>query len=326
MHRWDRHLQPPREARPPVRWSEAMSRDEQRELQSSRWRRSSHGYYVPAFIEVTAAQRVREAHNLLPQAGAIGGWAAAHWHGAPFFEGTLPDGTLMPVLICLGSDGARRQRGRNIEVSRDRLPQEDVVTVNGLRCTTPLRTAFDLARRARGQTSAVAAIDTLLECGLIRQPEYAAYVARHRGWAGIARARESATLCRLGVRSPMETGVRLLWEVTAAYPPLLVNQPVFSLDGLLLGIPDLLDKTSATVIEYDGADHQDPNQVVSDRRRDSLFHEHGLIVVRVTDDDMRGSRDELIERFGRARLRGLQRDPRHDRWTLERPDGWRPPW
>ena len=280
---------------------------------------------MPTFVEVSAAQRIREASELVPDGGGIGGWAAAHWHGSPFFDGTRGDGTLLPVLVCLGSEGAKRQRIAGIDVSRDRLPADDLCLVNKLVCTTPLRTAFDLARRARSLSEGVAAVDTLLECGLVDQVQFADYVDQHRGWAGIARARVVVTLCRPGVRSPMESGTRIVWEVTAGYPRLLLNVPVFSIDGLLLGIADMMDEASATVIEYDGADHREPERFAADRRRDQLFRDHGLQIVRVSDDDMRGSRDSLIERFGQARQLGLRRDVSLDRWTLRLPPGWTPP-
>jgi hypothetical protein len=302
-----------------------MAQDERdrQELRSGRWRRSSQGHYVPAHLEVTPAQRIIEAGALLRGAGAIGGWAAAHWHGAPFFEGVDADGEQLAVLLCIGD--TRLQKRPGIDLLRNSLPAADVVDVSGMPCTTPLRTTFDIARHARHLFAAVAAIDTLLECGLVNQPELAVYVERHRGWRGVAQARRAVGLAVEGVRSPPETWLRLTWTVTAALSSLLVNPPVFSRDGELLGIADLLDVDAATVIEYDGEDHLEPDQSESDRRRDERLRDHGMTVVRVTKDDMLRERgDQLISRLAAARLRGLARDRTRDRWTLASPPGWTP--
>jgi hypothetical protein len=214
----------------------------------------------------------------------------------------------------------RRQSG--FEISRDRLPAEDVVERDGIRCTNPLRTAFDLARRAPTLVDAVVALDTLLECGLVELEEVRSYIDVHHGWNGVPQARAAAQLAVRGVRSPPETRLRLLWEVTAGLPKLLVNPPVFDLHGRLLGFPDGLDPESATVLEFDGEDHEIPEQRASDRARDTLFVAHGLSVERVTKADMRPPTDRLIHRLAATRLRGLERPVEARLWTLIPSLGW----
>ena len=51
--------------------------------------------------------------------------------------------------------------------------------------------------------------------------------------------------------------MRLVWVMDAGLPTPLCNEPVFSLDGQLLGYPDLFDPEAGSVGEYDGADHKD---------------------------------------------------------------------
>jgi very-short-patch-repair endonuclease len=238
-------------------------------------------------------------------------------------DGVAADGTLLPVLLCVGTQ-THRHRQSGIDVSRDRLPSSDVVVVGDLRCTTPLRTAFDLARRALSETAAVIAIDTMVECGLIDRMTFQAYADEHGGWRGVPRARAAAALSVEGVRSPRETKLRMICN-RAGLPTLLVNHPVFSVEGYLIGIPDLLCPESATVIEYDGADHLEPQRRAEDSRRDARFRVHGLNTVRVTRDDINGPHDTLVERLRRAYLDGLSRDSSSDRWTLEIPADWVPP-
>jgi hypothetical protein len=322
MHKWDRHLQAPRDASPPIRWQSASSLREQRELRSRNYRRSSQGLYVPAYIEVTAAQRIVEAHALIEDGGAVGGWGAAHWQGAPFNDGLMPGGQVRPVLVCIGS--RRIQRRAGIEISRDRLPAVDLVEIRGVTCTGPLRTAFDLARRARSLTGAVISLDTLIECGLIDVSSLRAFIDAHPGWRGVPQARRAADLSVSGVRSPQETRLRLIWQLDAGLPPLLVNAPIFSQHGHLLGIADCLDEKSGTVLEYDGEDHEEDAHNKSDRVRDEVFAAHGLIVERVTRHDVSAARDALTERL-RATYRRALEWRREKQWTLAPPDGWTAP-
>jgi hypothetical protein len=320
MHRWDRNLQGPRSGREPVRWAEAFTRQEQLELKSSRWRRSSQGYYVPTHVETSPSQRICEAHAILLGEGAIAGWAAAHWQGSPFMDGQAPDGRLLPVLLCLGKE-SHRHRQPGIDISRDRLSTPDIAIVEGLRCTTPLRTAFDLARRAPNDTAAVAAVDTLLECGLIARGTFDEYVNAHAGWRGVRRARLAAELSEYGVRSPGETRSRMAWR-GAGLPPVLVNPAIFSFDGYMIGIGDLLSPEASTLVEYDGEDHLSEAQRASDERRDKRFAIHGLATVRLTKDDLNGPRDALHERLRRAYIEGRGRPTSDRRWTLDAPPGW----
>src|SRR3954447_802486 len=60
-------------------------------------------------------------------------------------------------------------------------------------------------------------------------------------------------------RSPNETRMRLVWVLDAGLPVPAVNQPVYDLDGRLLGVADLLDVAAGVVGEYDGEDHATHN-------------------------------------------------------------------
>jgi hypothetical protein len=246
-------------------------------------------------------------------------------HGAPFFDGIGHGGAAVPILLCV-QPHQTIQRRPGVELLRGSLPVSDITEHQGLRLTTPVRTAFDLARRASHLFAAVAALDTLLECGLIALDDLCRYVDRHPRWRGIARARLATTLAVEGVRSPPETWMRLTWEIAAGLPGLLVNRPVFDLADRLLGIADALDPESATVLEYDGEDHLLVENAASDAERDRRFAAHGLRVLRITKRDLSADgRDALIERMHVARVQGLARNADNDRWTITTPDGWTMP-
>lgn len=113
----------------------------------------------------------------------------------------------------------------------------------------------------------------------------------------------------------------MVWVLEARLPRPHVNPPVFDLGGELLGFPDLLDAEAGTVFEYDGSGHREELQHASDNNREELFEEHRLLVGRVTRVDMR-DRAAVARRMVSTRRRGLGRDRRADRWTLELPPDW----
>lgn len=117
--------------------------------------------------------------------------------------------------------------------------------------------------------------------------------------------------------SPPETRLRLVWELDAGLPPPLVNVPVYSRTGQLLGIPDLLDPVAGLVVEYDGDDHRDPHRHSEDVDREARFRGVGLEVTRVTGRDLRRT-PELVHRLHTARKRA-RFDPEDSRaWVIGR--------
>jgi hypothetical protein len=165
----------------------------------------------------------------------------------------------------------------------------------------------------------------MLTARLFLQDDLSAYVDQHPGWRRIRQARRVLGLVDPRSASPPGTRMRLVWMLDAKLPRPLVNQPVFDRNGQLLGYPDLLEAASATVLEYDSDDHRELEYHTDDNSREELLEDHGLIVCRVTRLDLARPRHLLVSRIQRARQRGLTRDRRRDRWTLEPPPRWRDP-
>src|SRR3954453_7690830 len=67
----------------------------------TRWRRTSHGWYVPSSVDGSLPeQRVAEVAALLPSGGALTGWAPLLLHGLASPHGRGPDGrSLLPFLV-----------------------------------------------------------------------------------------------------------------------------------------------------------------------------------------------------------------------------------
>lgn len=287
------------------------------------WRRTSRGFYVPARIDGSVPeQRVAEAVPLLAPGGVVTGWGALRLMGAGFLDGRAQDGRhLLPVTLAQGR-GQRRQSHRLVRSRQDQIGA--AVVVAGVPVHEPGRALVDEMRLAAGLVEAVVAADAALAARLVSPGEVAALVRRCGGWEGIAQAREALSLASDRSASPPETRLRMLWVRGAGLAPPLVNVPVFSCGGRLLGYPDLLDPAAGLVLEYDGADHRRVRRQRSDNLREESLREHRLEVVRVTSLDLLDPAS-LVRRLLGVRRRCAFLPAAARPWTLTPPTGWRPP-
>ena len=275
-----------------------------REIDGPLWRRTTHGLYAfgpspPA----TALQRVQEAAAALPPGGVLGGWAAAFLWGAVDLDGEDGAGRPHPVPLALPPE-AQVRRGSGFRTWRSRLAAADVGVVDGMPVTSPVRTAFDLARFQPLEDGMVA-VDALLRCVDLRTLER--YVRAHPRWKGVPRARAVLELADPAARSCPESRFRYVWVVEAGLPRPRVNIRVVTADAVLLGLPDLLDEDSGLVGEYDGGHHRELDAHTADNVREEAMEQAGLVVVRATSVDLRrAERPALVQRLraglDRARL------------------------
>jgi hypothetical protein len=276
-----------------------------RELSGPLWRSPFRGVHAWAATDSDEPlQRAYDAAALLPPAGAVGGWAACQIGGARELDGRGPSGQEQrPVLLCLPPE-LRVRRGPGIRPMRSTLEPGDVTELCGVRLTTPLRTAFDLAR-TEPLVDGVVAVDYLAR----GRPEFLAdlldYTRTHSALKGSRRALAVARRATCRSRSAGETRLRLFWTMQAGLPEPLVNPSVRLLDGFLLGMPDLLDPEVPLVGEYDGSGHRDPDQHVRDNVREEGFEARGLVVVRFGGIDLGLKRSRSLARLAAGRRRAI---------------------
>jgi hypothetical protein len=180
---------------------------------------------------------------------------------------------------------------------------------------------FDEMRRVEDPREAVVALDMAAAAELVSLREMRAYLLLRRSWRRSRRVAWAVDLASELSVSPGETRTRLVWVVDAGLPPPLVNQPVWDLDGRLLGVADLLDPDAGLVGEYDGATHRHAHRHVDDVRREDRFRRAGLECVTVTGLDL-GDRRMVAERIRHARSRAAAIAGRVRGWTLQAPEGW----
>jgi hypothetical protein len=273
------------------------------------------GVVRPTGSETSPLQRIYDVAELVPEGGAIGGWAAAHLLGAPECDGRGPSGLdEEPVPVVLPPPLLIRPRSGVVRWRSDLTP-DDLTVVDGIICTAQVRTAFDLARFSQFR-EAVVELDVLGRQIAVRPAEVAAYAHRHPRWRGKPQALEVVKLADPRARSAGETRLRLVWVLDAGLPPPEVNPAISDGAGWLLGVVDLLDPENGMVGEYDGAHHRAPRQHALDNAREEALEDAGMVVVRAGADDVsRTGCRRTVLRLQSAYRRATARDSSGDRWT-----------
>jgi hypothetical protein len=291
------------------------------EAYGPQWRRSSHGFYVPADEDALAVdQRIVEAAAVLPSYGGVTGWAALRWLGALWFSGLAPDGSGRPVTLAVGESDVRPAVG--IAVSAERLDPSELTIVDELRVTTALRSTTFEMRYAPGVRTATAVADMAMYADLVSVSELALHAAHNHGWTGSPRFRQAIALADENSWSPQETlSLRLPWILDAQLPRPLCNRPIFDRDGRHIATPDLLDEEAGVVGEYDGPVHLAGQRRGADVRREAALRRVGLETFVVTAADG-GDREGVVRRMLETRQRARFESPTRRAWTIEPPHWW----
>lgn len=206
-----------------------------------RYRPILHGIYVPKLHQPTLRERIDGAILTAPSA-VISGVAASALHGAFWVDDGVP-------VELIGA--CRRQRG--LVVRNETLAAGEVMEVDGVRVTTPARTAFDLGRHlARGP--AIARIDALLNARPFAVGDVELLAKVHRGVRGLTRLRAALPFVDGGAESPKETWLRLLF-VDAGLPRPVTQFVVRTASGLYVRRLDMVWEQFKVGAEYDGQQH-----------------------------------------------------------------------
>lgn len=250
-------------------------------------RRLLTGVYTCSCVEVTHRRRIEAAALLLPAAVFTGRSSAVLW-GVPLAG---PDDVVELNLPPHSRAGA----GTGLRVTRVRLAEDEVETWNGLRHTTPLRTALDLARTRPVEDAAVV-LDRFLRRGLVPVEQCRRAAATLTG-RDCRHVRAALDLADGLAESPPETRLRLLLRA-AGLPAPVAQFVVVGADGRKLARVDFAWPDHRLVLEYDGGWHGAPQQVGPDRQRLNRLTAAGWRVVFATAADLHRPQ-ALLERLAR---------------------------
>ncbi|GAB3712970.1 hypothetical protein [Mariniluteicoccus flavus] len=169
--------------------------------------------------------------------------SAAVLHGLP-----VPKAALDRVHLTRAGEGGKRSRF--LHLHRGKVPDADLVELDGFVVTGLERTAVDLARTL-SPMDALAAADVAVGLGVERDAALARIAAMPR-WPGNPRARNAFVHADARAESPGESWSRWrMIELGVPLPDLQVT--LFDADGFEVARPDFLWKEAGLVGEFDGA-------------------------------------------------------------------------
>jgi very-short-patch-repair endonuclease len=242
------------------------------------------GVYVAGDAELTARVKAEAAYLWSRRRGIVAGRSAAAVHGSKWVDARAPAALLYD----------NRHRPNGLHTWADRIGDDEVVVVDGMRVTSPSRTALDLACRYP-LDRAVPAIDALARATHVKVADIELLAARYGGRHGIRTARAALDVVDPGAESPRETWLRLL-IVRAGCPRPQTQIPVYDEYGQLVARVDMGWEHLKIAVEYDGDHHwTDRRQMTRDIRRTEQLNELGWIVIRVTAGDTPGTILRRIE-------------------------------
>ncbi len=177
-----------------------------------RWnyRRLHHDVYVLNSTRPSTLVNAYGAWLATGRTGIVTGLAAARLLGAQ----TVPADTEVEII----ADGHRQRRG--MLILNESIADDEIQPYGseGLRVTTPARTALEIARRLP-RDAAVPHLDALAANSRLTARQAERLAVRYRGTRNIRQARESLALLDGGAACPEETRVRLLLHDGGLPPP-----------------------------------------------------------------------------------------------------------
>lgn len=224
------------------------------ELRGPRFRRLGGDVYVGAEAEVDTCVRVQALTVWSRERGIIAGPLAALAYGA---DCPWDDAEIVLAQHC-------HPRPTGVTTRTDRLRDEEIATRFGCRITSPVRTAFDLARRVP-LVEAVSAVDALAHRTQFTPAHLDELAGHHRRARGIVAVRRVLSLMDPRAESLPETRLRL-GLADRGVPPGVPQHRVTLLTGERKRL-DLAWPTRMVALEYDGPEHRS----VTGQNRDA-FH------------------------------------------------------
>lgn len=292
-----------------------------RQLRLREFEHVGRGWWVPAGSAATTRQRILNASVLLPEPGAVTGWAAMHWYGGTWWSGRAADGDPRPVPLLAGAGLIRP--GAGLEISQEGFGPWDIVVHEGLPVTTVLRSLVYAMRYADSARAAAVLAGMAAYDDMVDRRELTHYLAGWRARTGIPQAREASRLMQENWWSPQEAWTDLTWRLDAGLPPLRCNVPLFDRAGRHVATPDLFDEEAGLAIEYEGDVHLDARRRSLDVHREETVRALGLDVLTVRAG-MHVDRALLADRMIRVRAGAVRRAVPESRrlWTTDKPAWW----
>jgi hypothetical protein len=248
-------------------------------------RRILRGVFVRAELPDTIDLRATAAALVVGPSSVVTDRTAAWIHGVDVLTYAEHD-VLPPIESCVLRRNARTRRAGVDGRTRDLAP-EDVMVINGLRVTTPLRTALDLGCHLR-RRDALAALDQFMRIHGITHAQLSTAAIRFFRRRGVIQLRQLIPLADPRAESQRESWTRL--EIIDSGLPCPQPQYWIEVDGVPTYRLDLAYPRRRVAVEYDGIEfHRTPEQRRRDAERRTFLVEHGWTVIVIGNGDFTGA-------------------------------------
>jgi hypothetical protein len=282
--------------------------------QLAQWVRSGHlmsplrGVYYASQIPDDISLRIACIRLVAPENAVITDRTAGWAQGAPMI--LAPGDHLLTPPVSMFLTPGNRLRNKWSASGERTFGPDDLVVIDGLTLTSPLRTACDLGRFLH-RDQAFGAMDVMARLGEFGAEQLCREVERFKGYRYVTQLRTLAPWVDPRSQSPGESILRLRWLDCGSLPPPTPQLEVPGPQGsyfLDLGVEGL-----RYAAEYDGAEWHGPEQREHDRARRDWGCAHGGYLIdvftgknihgRQQDADVRLRRGvaEARRRFGQVR-------------------------
>jgi very-short-patch-repair endonuclease len=273
-----------------------------RQLAGGTWNRLFPDVYAWSGLRLDHRVRCDAASLYLGKRGAVSGLSAAYLWGVDVMPRDAPVEVTVPT---------RLRAPAGMRVVTGPLPAEDLASWAGIPLTTPVRTAFDVARRLR-LVEAVVAIDAMLAARQISRASLVAMAEERERWPFVKQLKSVLQLSDAGAESPMESRLRLLM-VLGGLPRPVTQFTVRTRGGVFVARLDLAYPAERLGIEYEGDHHRGRGVFQEDLRRQNALRACGWSLLRFAAADIYGDPGRVVTavraQLGRARTarRGANR-------------------
>ncbi|WP_299576033.1 type IV toxin-antitoxin system AbiEi family antitoxin [uncultured Williamsia sp.] len=218
------------------------------------------GVYAEAAVPLSPVETIRAAWLRAGPDSVVGGISAAVLHGATFFDHGATVELIRPPT-------GQARRFNDVRVHRTELNPADVVVVDGMPVTSPIRTAFDLGRRSPAWI-ALAHLDDLTRATDLDHMELWRFVVAHPAVRNIRQLRGLVPWIDAGAESSGESWTRHL-ILADGLPRPETQVKVYDEHGTIIAKFDLAYRREKIGVEFDGFEyHYSDDQRLSNATRD----------------------------------------------------------
>ncbi|MGJ0119834.1 hypothetical protein ACQ7HM_11575 [Williamsia sp. MIQD14] len=257
------------------------------------FQRIHRGVYADPRVELAPIDAIRAAWLRAGPGAVVGGVSAATMYGVSFYR----DAGRLELFRCPTGQGRELDR---IKVVRTDLDPRDVLTLDGMPVTSPIRTAYDLGRRTP-TWSALGYLDALVAATDLDRGQLWRFIVDHPRTRGIRQIRGLVPWIDPQAESFGESWMRHL--VLAADLPRPETQVVIrGAFGRKIARFDHAYRAEKIAFEFDGFDyHYSEEQRESDAARDRATAELGWHTERRNSVQLRDDPLGFVTRIGRLR-------------------------